>query len=460
VKSLRRDRAMCEWGAFARDASRQREALALGVCGALPPFQFLSAQGVSSAEQRACSELWTRERRACSAQERGRLDFSFDLAERAVLRIGYLSNDFQDHATLLLLIEALEAHDLAGFEPHAFSFGADDGGALRRRLRDAVRFHDISALSDAEAARAIHAAGIDILVDLKGFTQDARAGVTMLRPAPIQVNFLGYPGTMGQHVCDYIITDAYVTPPDSAADYAESFAFLPQCYQPHGRLGAIGAAPSRADMGLPATGVVFCCFNQSYKFTPDIFDLWCRLLALTPGSVLWLLANEGAQGNLRGEALRRGVMPDRLIFARDVTQHAHLARLQLADIVLDTAPYGAHTTASDALWVGAPVVTLAGDTFPSRVAGSLLLAVGLEALIAGSPQEYVDIAHALAVDPDRLAQLRAKLKRERMRAPLFDVVAYTRALERLYLAMWRGRRQARGPIWASPTGSQEHPSAI
>jgi predicted O-linked N-acetylglucosamine transferase (SPINDLY family) len=226
-------------------------------------------------------------------------------------------------------------------------------------------------------------------------------------------------------------------------------------YQPHGRNGEIGIKPTRADVGLPETGFVFCCFNQAYKITPPVFDLWCRLLEETPGSVLWLLHAREAEGNLRGEAFARGISADRLIFAPDMGQINHLGRLQLADLVLDTAPYGAHTTASDALWAGVPIVTCAGDTFASRVAGSLLHAVGMAELIAANEDDYIAIASVLANEPARLAKLKAKLGREHLTAPLFDVAAYTRSLEDLYETMWHRRRlgasHGHRTIWASET---------
>lgn len=451
MKSIHRSREMCEWDEFSQAAEHMRATLAKGRAGQLSPFQLLTAPGVSSFEHRACSELWTRDRLAQSTAIREDLAFRFDLAARDKIRIGYLSNDFHDHATSLLLIETFEAHDRDRFELHAFSFGADDGNALRRRVRRAFHvFHDVSALSDIETARAAHDAGIDILVDLKGYTQGARTGVMMLHPAPIQVNYLGYPGTLGGDICDYIITDRFVTPMAAASDYSEAFAYMPHSYQPHGRKRAIGRKPTRAEVGLPESGVVFCCFNQAFKITPQVFDLWCRLLDATPGSVLWLLSATRAESNLRGEAMRRGVAANRLVFAPDMGQSDHLARLQLADLVLDTSPYGAHTTASDALWAGVPIVTQAGDTFPSRVAGSLLHAVGLPELIAASAEDYFAVASTLAAEPDRLATIKAKLQRERLTAPLFDVAAYTRALESLYKTMWSRRMEVvRTAIWAA-----------
>jgi predicted O-linked N-acetylglucosamine transferase (SPINDLY family) len=443
---------MCEWDDFAQSPAHMRALLTQGQSGHVPPFLLLSVPDISAQEHRTCSELWTRDRIAASIPDRARLAFGFDRTTDGKLRIGYLSNDFHEHATARLLIETIEAHDRERFELHAFSFGADDNGPMRRRLNQAFDvFHDVSSLSDIETAQAVHRAGIGILVDLKGFTMGARTGVMMLRPAPVQVNFLGYPGTLGAGICDYIITDPFVTPLAAACDYSESFAYMPHSYQPHGRECAIARKPTRAEVGLPETGFVFCCFNQSYKFTPPIFDLWCRLLEETPGSVLWLLCAEQAEGNLRGEALRRGISPERLIFAPDMAQAEHLARLQLADLVLDTAPYGAHTTASDALWAGVPIVTCAGETFASRVAGSLLHAVGLPELVAKGTDDYLAVARTLAIEPDLLEGCKSKLLRNRFTTPLFDVAAYTQALEQLYQTMWV--RHCAGapltPIWTS-----------
>jgi predicted O-linked N-acetylglucosamine transferase (SPINDLY family) len=358
------------------------------------------------------------------------------------LRLGYLSCDFHQHATALLLVELLEAHDHARVELFAYSYGADDGRGMRQRLeRSFEHFSDITALPDIAAARAIHADGIDILIDLKGYTAGTRSALLTYRPAPLQVNFLGYPGSLGGGFCDYIISDRFITPAPAAADYSEAIACMPHSYQPHGRHMAIGPAPTRAAAGLPESGLVFCCFNQAYKFTPAVFDIWCGLLERHPGSVLWLLGDRHAEGNLRGEAMQRGVLPHRLVFAPDLPQAEHLARLQLADLALDTSPCNAHTTASDALWAGVPLVTCAGDTFASRVAGSLLNAVGLPELVTTSLAEYAGLAAALAGQPALLSGLRAKLARLRDAAPLFDVAGYARGLEALYFEMWR-RRQA------------------
>jgi predicted O-linked N-acetylglucosamine transferase (SPINDLY family) len=438
---------MCEWDDFS-----DREAFARGrlvdATGAalLPPFLLLAEPGFTSGDQRACSEAWMRLRLETAAAERERLDFSFRREGGEKIRLGYLSNDFHDHATALLLIETLEAHDHSMFEVSAYSYGADDGGAMRPRLLRAFdRFVDISLLSDSEAALAIHGDAIDILIDLKGFTQNSRTSILALRPAPVQVNFLGYPGTLGPGLCDYILTDGFVTPAHATDDFSESFAHLPHSYQPNGGAAEAGAPPSRAAAGLPESGFVFCCFNQAFKFSPGDFDIWCRLLRATPHSVLWLLASREAEGNLRNEALSRGVDPGRLVFAPHMAQQDHLDRLQLGDLVLDTSPYGAHTTASDALSVGVPLVTRPGATFSSRVAGSLLLAVGLPELMVEDEVDYYNLAFALASDPARLGGLREKLRRNRKAAPLFDAPAYTQALESLYAQMWERFRSGLPP---------------
>jgi predicted O-linked N-acetylglucosamine transferase (SPINDLY family) len=428
---------MCEWDDFPARGAFVRDRLSDQSGEPIPPFLLLSEPGVSAREHRACSDQWMHKRLACAAVERERLAFDFPVGGAGKIKLGYLSNDFHDHATAILIVETLETHDRSRFEIHAYSYGMDDGKKMRRRLASAFdHFHDIASSSDSEAARKINDDGIHILIDLKGFTQNTRTSILALRPAPVQVNYLGYPGTLGAELCDYIISDAFVTPDSAAADYAEAFALLPHSYQPHGRKALIDPAPDRASAGLPIDGFVFCCFNQAFKFTPDTFDVWCRLLDAVPASVLWLLASSSAEGNLRNEALKRGIAGSRLIFAADLPQSQHLGRLQLADLVLDTAPYGAHTTASDALWAGVPLVTRPGETFASRVAGSLLSAIGLPELIVDREDDYFELAFALASNPGSLAELRRKLALNRLTTPLFDVEAYTTALEKLYLEMW------------------------
>lgn len=448
MRQYARSRAWCEWEDFERWQPHASDALADPLVAALSPFHLLSLPGISAAQQLASATRWMAARLLASSGDRALLAAEFAATaarlatqltvRRRKIRLGYLSSDFHQHATALLLVEMLEAHNRDDFELHAYSYGANDGLGMRERLAlPFERFNDITALDDMQAARAIHGDGIDILIDLKGYTAGSRTALLTYRPAPLQVSFLGYPGTLGGNFCDYIISDRFVSPASSAADYSEALAWMPHSYQPHGRPGEIGIAPTRAASGLPAVGLVLCCFNQAYKFTPEVFDIWCTLLARTPGSVLWLLKSEQAEGNLRREAMERGIAPHRLVFAPDLRQAEHLARLQLADLVLDTLPYNAHTTASDALWAGVPLLTCAGDTFASRVAGSLLHAVGLSEMVTHSLADYAALALALAADPPRLRALRERLMRQRASAPLFDVASYTCSLESLYTTMWQ-----------------------
>lgn len=443
MKHYTRSRAWCEWQDFDQWQPRALSHLADPDVAALSPFPLLSLPGINATHQRSLAARWMAQRLRASAEARRELVVEFaarapvPAAPGGALRIGYLSNDFQQHATAWLMVEMLEAHDRQRVECHAYSYGADDGHGMRQRLQASfAQFHDITALDDLQAARAIHADGIDILVDLKGYTAGTRTSVLTYRPAPVQVSFLGYPGTLGGSFCDYLVSDRFITPVHAAGDYSEALACMPHSYQPRGRQAAIGEPPTRASQGLPDEALVLCCFNQAYKFTPDVFDVWCRLLDAAPDSVLWLLRDERAEGNLRREALQRGVSPHRLVFAQPLPQSEHLARLPLADLVLDTLPYNAHTTASDALWAGVPVLTCAGDTFASRVAGSLLHAVGLPDLVTDSLAAYAALGLALVSEPWRLECLRAQLAAQRPTAPLFDVQGYTRNLEALYQGMW------------------------
>jgi len=309
---------------------------------------------------------------------------------------------------------------------------------MRARIEQAFdRFVDVGPLSHADAAARIHADRVDILVDLTGYTNLARTEIAALRPAPVQVNFLGYPGTMGADFIDYIITDRFITPPGHEAHYSEQPVYLPGSYQANDRKRSVAGTPPRSELGLPEKSFVFCCFNQMTRILPDVFAAWMRLLKAVPDSVLWLLkSNAWAEQNLRREAQRHGIAPERLVFAPVLPQERHLGRFGAADLFLDTSPYNAHTTASDALWAGLPVLTCAGDTFASRVAGSLLTAVGLPELVTRSMADYEALALRLARNPGELAGLRDKLLRNRSTAPLFDTPAFTRHLEAAYLRMW------------------------
>ena len=319
---------------------------------------------------------------------------------------------------------------------------------MRARLVSAFEhFVDLRTVSHGDAARRIHADGIDILVDLKGYTSGARTAILAPRPAPIQVNFLGYPGTMGADFVDYVLADATVAPMADQPQYAEKIVHLPDCYQPNDRMRAIAEpAPTRAQCGLPERGFVFCSFNNSQKLTPGFFAIWMRLLKAVPGSVLWLLGTGATiEANLRREAHSRGVAPERLVFAPMIGLAEHLARYRHADLFLDTLPYNGHTTASDALWAGVPVLTCAGPTFAGRVAASLLKAVGLRELTTASAGEYEALALRLATEPALLTGLRRRLAANRATAPLFDAARFARGIEAAYARMWEIWRAGRPP---------------
>ena len=364
------------------------------------------------------------------------------------IRVGYVSGDFHTHATSFLMAELLELHDRSAFEIFGVSFGPDDASPLRGRvLRAFDECLEAEDKSDADVAGWLRERGIDVAVDLKGYTAFARPGIFAHRPAPVQASYLGYPGTLGAPFIDYLIADPFLVPQTEQRFYTESIAYLPDSYQVNDRRRQVAAhLPTRAEACLPEDGFVFCCFNASWKITPRLLDVWMRLLATVPGSVLWLLEdNPAATGNLRREAAARGVAPERLVFSARADNESHLARHCLADLFLDTFPCNAHTTASDALWTGLPVVTCAGRTFASRVAGSLLRAAGLPELVASSVEEYELLALALARDRVRLASLRARLTRDREALPLFDTPAFCRHLEAAYRHMWLLCLEGRAP---------------
>jgi predicted O-linked N-acetylglucosamine transferase (SPINDLY family) len=315
---------------------------------------------------------------------------------------------------------------------------------MRIRVTAAMdRFLDVRLLSDPEVARLSRELEVDIAVDLKGFTQHARTGIFARRAAPIQVNYLGFPGTMGADYIDYLIADPTLIPQASRRHYSEKIVYLPDSYQVNDSTRLISTRHyTRAEEGLPEHGFVYCCFNYNYKIVPAIFDIWMRLLAQVEGSVLWLLeSNSWATGNLREEALLRGISPERLIFAQRLPLAEHLARHSLADLFLDTFPCNAHTTASDALWAGVPVLTRTGATFASRVAASLLGAIDLPELVTTTAKTYEALAAELAFDAGRRGQIRERLQRNRLNTPLFDAPSFTRHLEAAYSAMYE-RHQA------------------
>lgn len=354
------------------------------------------------------------------------------------LRIGYFSADFHDHPTAQLIAGTIEHHDRTRFEVTAFSLGAAVEDAMRARVRAGVdRFVDLHGLSDAEAAGTSRELGIDIAIDLGGYTRGSRSGIFLQRAAPIQVSWLGFPGTTGSRAFDYLIADETVAPEAHAADYTEKVIRLPHCYQPNDSKRQIGETlPTRAALKIPRDAFVFCCFNNPAKISPEVFEIWMRLLQRLPQSVLWLLdENPAATAQLSLHAQAHGVDPKRLIFAPRKPTPEHLARHRLADLFLDTWPYNAHTTASDALWAGLPVLTMQGETFGSRVAASVLQAAGLPELITRSPSVYESLALELATSPDRLGDLRHRLDAQRETCALFDTERFTRDLEAAYLAM-------------------------
>lgn len=415
---------LCDWR-MVDDLTRQLIDSVESGSGAVNPFIFLTLE-TTPRQQRLCAQQWALAKRIAVTNP----------AEAPVKRdritVGYLSADFHDHATAHLISELFELHDRSRFRIIGYSCGADDGSDARARLRRAFdSFVDLEHTSHASAAARIRADKVDILVDLKGYTTHARPEILALRPAPIQVSYLGYPGTMGTPAIDYVLVDRFAVPPEQQEHFTETLVHLPNCYQVNDRRRPIAPALTRAEYGLPESGFVFCCFNSPHKITAVIFDIWMRLLNEVQGSVLWLLeTNPAAMANLRSEAearLRGG--SERLIFAPQLPNSQHLARFAVAGLVLDTLPYNAHTLTSDALWGGCPVLTLAGETFASRVAGSILRAAGLPELVTFNLKEYETAALRLAFDRAELKILRARLKRNRTEGPLFDVPRFTGAIE-------------------------------
>lgn len=426
-------RAVCDWWGLDEVASKLVAAIESGR-RAIDPFTALLLTGTPQLQRRV-AECWAGELAVespdpepPSARPRG-----------GRIRVGYFSADFHYHATLHLAMEMLEAHDRSRFELFGFSFGpAADDAWSRRARRSFDRFFDVGSRSDREIAELARGLRLDIAVDLKGFTTGSRAGIFAGRCAPIQASYLGYPGTMGAPFIDYLIADHTVVPPSSRQHYTEKIAYLPGCYQPNRRNGSltINEVRTRTECGLPDARFVFCCFNNSNRITPAMFDRWMRILQRVESSVLWLLeSNRWAPVNLRAEARRRGVDPGRLVFSPFRKVEEQLGRLRHADLFLDTLPYNGHTTASDALRVGVPLLTEIGEAFAGRVAASLLSNLGLGELITRSAQEYEALAVALAGDPARLGAIRQRLEAAVAGASLFNPSEICSHIERLYEAM-------------------------
>jgi predicted O-linked N-acetylglucosamine transferase (SPINDLY family) len=364
------------------------------------------------------------------------------------IRIAYLTADFRPHPVAFLIAGVFEHHDKSCFETIGLSFGSWGESDIRTRIAGAFEhFHDVHAVGDAEVAAMLKRMEVDVAVDLMGFTEGCRPGILAQRPAPVQVNFLGFPGTMGAGHIDYILADRMLIPDSERRFYSEQVVYLPDTYQANDSKRRVAArTPSRAEVGLPDDAFVFCCFNNNYKIMPEMFDIWMRLLGGVEASVLWLLEdNAVAAANLRAQASARDIGPERLIFAARTTPPEHLARQRLADLFLDTSPYTAHTTCSDALWVGLPVVTFLGPTFAARVAASLLNAAGLPELVTASLGDYEQLALHLARDKGALAAVRGKLAATRDNCALFDTARFTRHLERAFTRMVERQRQGLAP---------------
>jgi protein O-GlcNAc transferase len=421
---------VCDWSnldvEIAQLLTMIREQRALSV-----PFATLMIP-TTAAEQLQCARRYMQDQPAFPPIWRGEM-YTHDR-----IRIAYLSADFREHATAYLTAGLFEEHDKSRFDIAAISLGQNDYSPMRRRLEATFEhFVDVQGKSDEDVANLIRQREIDIVVDLMGFSKDNRLNVLARRPAPIILNYLGYPGTLGASRVDYIFADSTVIPEDQRMFYAEQVVRLPGTYQVNdNKRHVTPTTPTRHECGLPERTFVFCCFNNTQKLNPQMFDIWMRLLQAKEGSVLWLLeGSPAASVNLRAAAAEHGIAPQRLIFAPKVSAADHLARQRQADLFLDTLPCNAHTTASDALWVGLPVLTCLGATFAGRVAGSLLKAVGLDELIAPSLQEYEALALKLAQDPVHLAAIKDKLARNRDSSILFDTKRATRHIESAYLTM-------------------------
>ena len=433
---------LCEWRDADADAARVRDILRRHPA-VVPPWN-LQWQPSTPAEQLLCARQWS-ERVAAGVQPR--FCHQRPAAPRKV-RLGYISADFRDHPVGYALAETIERHDRARFEVAGYSYGPDDGSPLRRRFEVGFdRFVDLRTAHDGEAAVRIYRDGIDILIDLTGYTRLSRPRIAARRPAPIQVNLLGFLGTMGADFIDYILVDRFIATPSQQPFYSERLVHLSGCWWPS-EIGwdiAQEATP-RSIYGLPRNGFVFCCFSTSYKITPPVFDVWMRLLRRVPGSVLWLAgASDKVAANLRREAAQRAVDPARLVFAPREPMADYLARHQHADLFLDTLPYNAVGTAFHALLAGLPLLTCVGQTFASRTAGTILQAAGLPELVTHSLAEYERLALQLAQTPGLLTGLRRRLAQARLAAPLFDRDRFARDSETAYLKMWEIWRAGEPP---------------
>lgn len=431
----------CDWRGLVADRQSVKVALTKSMPVIVPFGNLMVSE--SPAEQRLCTQIWMARHASPPPPLWHGERYGHDR-----IRVAYVSGDFRQHPVAFLMAGVFEHHDRTRFETIGVSFGPDDKSEIRARVAGAFEhFIDARAKSDLEVATLLREKEVDISVDLMGPTADCRGGIFVCRPAPVQVNYLGFPGTTGSSFMDYIIADARVIPAGEASHYSERIAYLPKSYFPSDDERPIAPAPSRKKAGLPDEGIVFCAFNNVLKYMPEMFGCWMRILAAVPESVLWLpQLTEGAQQKLRREAQAAGITPDRIVFAPFVErQEDHLARLSLADLFLDTLPCNAHTNAADALWAGVPVLTCEGSTFAGRVAASQLNAIGLPELVTDTLSDYEMLAISLAHDPPRLTAIREKLAHNRNAEPLFDTARFTRALESALAQMHALAERGEGP---------------
>jgi protein O-GlcNAc transferase len=433
---------LCDWRSFDAELAAVLADVRAGK-PASPPFALLAESGAAR-DQLLCAQGWVREK--CPPAPAP--VYKGDKYRHDRIRVAYVSADFGEHPTSYLLAGLIEQHDRSRFKVVGISLGAAMSGAMRTRMTDAFdQFVDAGRKDDREVAGLLRHLEIDIAVDLMGFTHESRPGIFALRPVPVRVNYLGFPATMGAAYIDYVIADAFVVPAEHAAFYSEKIVWLPDCFQANDSGRRIGDSPStRAEAGLPEAGFVFCAFSNSYKITPAMFEVWMRLLRQADGSVLWLLGGSAAvETNLRREAQARGIAADRLIFAPRLGYSEYLRRYQLADLFLDTAPFNAGATASDALWAGLPLITCAGEAFAGRMAGSLLNAVGLPHLVTSSLEDYERLALALAREPGLIDAFKATLAQNRATCALFDTARFRRHIEDAYETMCQRQRAGQPP---------------
>lgn len=429
---------ICDWNGLENQISQLCKWVKTEPNAQISPFAFLAMPNITPQEQKQCASNYVSSAYAGIIAMRETLSFTYLQTKKAKLKIGYLSADFRLHPLAFLITELIESHDRSQFEVIAYSYGLDDKTPSRKTLEKAFdQFNDIRQLNDIEAAKKINQDNIDILVDLTGFTQTSRTSIVALKPAPISINWLGYPGSMGafagRSLFDYIIADKLIAP--NQADFSEQLLYLP-CYQPNDSQRPVGKSTQKSEYNLPENRFVFCCFNQSFKISAEVFAVWMRLLKHAPNAVLWLLdCNQWAKSNLQKAAENAGIDKARLIFAPRVTIAEHLERHQHADLFLDTLPYNAHTTASDALFMRLPLLTCMGDTFASRVAASLLQRVNLPELITHNSQDYEKTALTLAQNPEKLAQTKLKLSTNLKNSKLFNPTQFARDLEQTYLQL-------------------------